>query len=252
MSRNALVLVVSSVLIAACDPAGGSARCTPGEEACPCARGDRCLTGLACLSGLCVDADGDPGGGWTDTDAGVGGGGDGGGGGGADVPPPATPNPDAFWADDPPPMECRADGTRGTPPATPGGTPECPDDKNREGCRCEAMGESAPCWPGLRANRDRGICQDGVTTCQPFDEFTGVWGPCVGAVLPVEGERLGPQSCRCFSNGRWEIDNLDIDTTIEVELKYRNLPPYVLQALRVDELIERLQIFTIDTAETSP
>jgi hypothetical protein len=49
---------------------------------------------------------------------------------------------------------------------------------------------------------------DGTTTCMPYDEFTGVWGPCNGAVLPVEGARLGPESCSCFSNGRWEIDNL--------------------------------------------
>lgn len=123
-------------------------------------------------------------------------------------PPPVTPNPEAFWEMDPPPRQCLEDGTMSPPPDPPGGTPECPDDKNREGCRCDTIGERAPCWPGLRVNRNRGICRDGMTTCMPFDEFTGVWGPCEGAVLPVPGARLGRQACQCFSEGRWAIQNL--------------------------------------------
>ncbi|MBX7194418.1 MAG: hypothetical protein K1X94_20350 [Sandaracinaceae bacterium] len=123
-------------------------------------------------------------------------------------PPPVEPNPEAFWADDPPPVQCLEDGSMSPPPDPPGGTPECPDDKNREGCRCDTVGEMAPCWPGRRVNRNRGICHDGTTTCVPYDEFTGVWGPCMGAVLPVEGARLGPQACQCFSEGRWAIENL--------------------------------------------
>jgi hypothetical protein len=103
-------------------------------------------------------------------------------------------------------MYCGPD--TGTPPEPPGGTPECPDDRNREGCQCEEIGATAPCWPGLRVNRNRGICRDGMTTCEPYNEFYGAWGPCMGAVLPVDGVRLGPESCRCFSAGRWEIDNL--------------------------------------------
>ena len=47
-----------------------------------------------------------------------------------------------------------------------------------------------------------------MTTCELFDEFSGRWGPCVGAVLPVEGADRGPQACECFSQGRWQIDNL--------------------------------------------
>jgi len=35
---------------------------------------------------------------------------------------------------------------------------------------------------------------------------------------------------------------------IEVALRYRNLPPYILRALQLDDLVERLQIFTIDEA----
>jgi hypothetical protein len=105
-------------------------------------------------------------------------------------------------------MQCLEDGTSGPPPDPPGGTPECPDDKNREGCRCDPIGGTAACWPGLRVNRNRGICQDGTTECLPYDEFTGVWGPCNGYVLPVDGAVRGPGACRCFSAGTWALENL--------------------------------------------
>ncbi|MFO0681898.1 MAG: hypothetical protein U0234_07605 [Sandaracinus sp.] len=119
-----------------------------------------------------------------------------------------VPDPDAFFATDPPPMTCYPDGGMGPWPDPPGGTPECPDDRNREGCRCEHVGETAACWPGHRANRNRGQCHDGMTTCLARDEFGGAWGPCVGAVLPTPGATRGPQACECFSAGRWAIDNL--------------------------------------------
>jgi hypothetical protein len=118
------------------------------------------------------------------------------------------PNPDAYFFDDPPPATCYPDGGMGPWPDPPGGTPDCPDDRNREGCRCDGVGTTAPCWPGPRANRMRGLCRDGVTTCEPFDEFGGRWGACVGAVLPQPGVTLGPGACECFSAGRWQIDNL--------------------------------------------
>jgi nitrate/TMAO reductase-like tetraheme cytochrome c subunit len=35
---------------------------------------------------------------------------------------------------------------------------------------------------------------------------------------------------------------------IDVALRYRNLPPYILRALQLDTLVERLQVFTIDEA----
>lgn len=119
-------------------------------------------------------------------------------------------NPEAFWENDPPPVECLADGSQRVPTEYPGGTPECPDDKNREGCPCpESMvGKQATCWPGLRVNRDRGICADGVTTCERVAEFVAQWGPCEGAVLPVENVKSGSESCGCFSRGRWEIENV--------------------------------------------
>lgn len=181
-----------------CSPSG--ATCPAGEEGCACAAGERCLTGLECRDGRCVDPGGTSmdGGGTTHVDSGP-----------RDAgPPPVEPNPEAFWEDDPPPRECYPDGGMGPLPDPPGGTPECPDDRNREGCRCPTVGETAPCWPGRRVNRNRGICRDGTTTCVPYDEFTGVWGPCTGYVAPVEGETRGAGACRCFSAGRWQIDNL--------------------------------------------
>jgi len=117
-----------------------------------------------------------------------------------------APNWDAFFAEDPPPEYCGPGDADAA--VMPGGTPECPDDKNREGCPCAPHGATAPCWPGLRVDRDRGICTDGVTTCEYFNEFIGQWGPCEGFVLPVEGATLGPEACNCFSMGSWEIDNL--------------------------------------------
>jgi hypothetical protein len=117
------------------------------------------------------------------------------------------PNWDAFFADDPPPQYC-GPNNNWQPPPPPGGTPECPDDKNREGCPCTKQGESAPCWPGLRKNRSRGICKDGVTTCQLEGEHLLRWGPCKGYVLPKPGATKGPEACNCFSQGQWQIKNL--------------------------------------------
>lgn len=193
--------------IVGCDCSASPIRpdCTAGEADCPCASGDRCLTGLECVGGICTDPTG------TGRDAGGGGPMDGSlprADAGPEGPPDVGPNPDAFFADDPPPMVCLEDGGMGPPVDPPGGTPECPDDKNREGCRCDTPGETAACWPGLRANRNRGICRDGTTTCEAFDEFTGRWGACRGYVLPTEGATRGPAACRCFSMGQWQIDNL--------------------------------------------
>lgn len=41
------------------------------------------------------------------------------------------------------------------------------------------------------------------------------------------------------------------DVSVSVQLKYRNLPPYLLRALQLDELVPRLQVFTIDEVEMS-
>jgi hypothetical protein len=119
------------------------------------------------------------------------------------------PNWDAFFAKDPPPQYCGPDGGAGSkPPPTPGGTPDCPSDKNREGCPCTKKGQTAACWPGMRVNRNRGICKDGVTTCQMEGELKLRWGTCTGYVLPKTGETKGPGACTCFSKGIWAIKNL--------------------------------------------
>jgi hypothetical protein len=115
-------------------------------------------------------------------------------------------SPEAFWANDPPPATCGADA--GVTPKVPGGTVDCPDDKNREGCPCPAEGQTAACWPGLRKNRERGICQDGTTTCKKNGEVGLAWGPCEGYVLPVTGATSGADACKCFSGGRWDLANL--------------------------------------------
>jgi hypothetical protein len=190
-----------ALLLAGCECDAGVGACDPGERGCACASGERCLDdGYMCVEGRCIDPTDPP-----DLDAGPEGFNDSG-----DHPPPPEPepNPDAFWVDDPPPMQCLEDGSMGPLPDPPGGTPECPDDRNREGCRCDSVGEDAPCWPGRRVNRNRGICRDGTTTCEMFDEFGGAWGECRGYVLPTEGVIRGPGACRCFSEGTWAIENL--------------------------------------------
>ena len=45
---------------------------------------------------------------------------------------------------------------------------------------------------------------------------------------------------------QYTLPPLDDDAEVTVRLRYRNLPPYVLRALQLDELVERLQIFDID------
>jgi len=116
-------------------------------------------------------------------------------------------NPDAFFITDPPPPYCGPDGG-GMAVATPTGTLQCPSDKNREGCPCPEQGMTAKCWPGRRANRNHGICQDGDTICNDSHEFGLRWGPCEGYVLPVEGALSGPEACGCFSSGKWKLTNL--------------------------------------------
>ena len=127
-----------------------------------------------------------------------------------DVPPrDVQPNYDAFFAENPLPRFCGPDGgaDAGPPPVLPGGTAACPDDLTREGCPCTTIGEMHSCWPGLRVNRNRGLCHDGMTRCEPYDELGGRWGACEGYTLPDPAVRLGPASCQCFSQGRWEITN---------------------------------------------
>jgi hypothetical protein len=191
-------LAVAALVLVGCSTSTGrpGIMCMDGYEGCPCVDGTRCLTGLSCLGGTCIDPTRPP-------DGGTGG----------DAAPWVPPNPEAYWAADPPIQYCYMDGTMSPLPPVPMTldelhAAECPPDKNREGCRCLNVGERAPCWPGLTRNRDRGICHDGETICQPYDEFTGRWGACVGAQLPIAGVTRGAGACHCFSRGRWDIDNM--------------------------------------------
>jgi len=56
-------------------------------------------------------------------------------------------------------------------------------------------------------------------------------------------QSLEPYEQRTYS---WEISDIAPPYRVDVALNYRNLPPYVLRALQLDELVERLRIFTID------
>jgi hypothetical protein len=100
---------------------------------------------------------------------------------------------------------CDGSVDRGPPP---GGTPECPSDLNLPGCPCAAPGMRAPCWTGERKNRSRGSCHDGITTCSSNAEFGSAWSDCEGEVLPVPDASSAEETCACFSNATWEIDNL--------------------------------------------
>jgi len=64
----------------------------------------------------------------------------------------------------------------------------------------------------------------------------------------IERYALEPLEIRPYS---WDVA-LDQPFTgplqVTAELRYRNLPPYLLRALQADELVERLRTFTIDTA----
>jgi hypothetical protein len=114
---------------------------------------------------------------------------------------------DAFFINDPAPPMCGPDGKMSAPPKVEG-PPDCPKDKNREGCPCPEAGKTASCWPGMRINRNHGICVDGKTRCGETPEFGMAWGPCEGYVLPKEGAVQGREACRCFSSGKWELSNL--------------------------------------------
>jgi len=113
---------------------------------------------------------------------------------------------DSFFINDPAPPYCGPEADR--PADMPTGTVDCPSDKNREGCPCPQNGMSAACWPGKRLNRNHGICKDGMTTCMDTPEFGLRWGQCNGYVLPQADALAGPNACRCFSAGTWQLSNL--------------------------------------------
>lgn len=115
------------------------------------------------------------------------------------------PGADAFWANDPPPKWCGPTGS--PPPVPPTGTLDCPSDKNREGCPCTKEGDEVACWPGLRKNRNLGMCKDGVATCTRRTENELAWGVCKGYVVPDANAKTGKRACMCFSEGEWSVKN---------------------------------------------
>ena len=62
----------------------------------------------------------------------------------------------------------------------------------------------------------------------------------------IEKHSLRPLELRTVS---YRFEALPGDLTIQIALKYRNLPPYLLRSLQLDELVERLQVFTVDYVE---
>ena len=70
----------------------------------------------------------------------------------------------------------------------------------------------------------------------PFDAHT------------IQKRSLEPLETRAFT---YEIGLVDPPYTVTVALRYRNLPPYVLRALHLEELVDRVQIFTIDETTVS-
>ena len=86
--------------------------------------------------------------------------------------------PDAARPDaGPPPPGCDAVETCGN-----GLDDDC-NGEVEDGCPC-IPGEQARCFHGRPEVRGIGACTDGVMTCEDGLEF-GLWGPCVGDVLPA-------------------------------------------------------------------
>jgi hypothetical protein len=111
---------------------------------------------------------------------------------------------DADWSKWP--TTCGDSGV--TPTPHPGGSPDCPDDLHPEGCPCYTEGQVGSCFSGERKNRNRGVCKDGVATCQRHNEFGLIWSACDGEMLPDPNATTGAGTCKCFTTGTWHIDNL--------------------------------------------
>lgn len=69
------------------------------------------------------------------------------------------------------------------------------------------------------------------------------------ATFPFQAQEIERHSLEPFEQRTVRYRTAATSTaglSVEVALRYRNLPPYVLRALGVDELVERLVIFTLD------
>ncbi len=72
-------------------------------------------------------------------------------------------------------------------------------------------------------------------------------GESVDVAFPFEADWILRRSLEPREERRvtWRFDGGSPPARAELHLRYRNLPPYVLSALQLDALIERLHIFTI-------
>ena len=60
----------------------------------------------------------------------------------------------------------------------------------------------------------------------------------------IEKRNLKPGEARNFI---YRIQKPSGPFTVDVQINYRNLPPYLLRALQLEELVDQLQVFTIDS-----
>jgi hypothetical protein len=67
-------------------------------------------------------------------------------------------------------------------------------------------------------------------------------------VFPFDADFIDKRSLRPLEirTVTYEFEKREGLYDIEVSLKYRNLPPYLLRALQLDELVPRLEVFTVD------
>ena len=55
--------------------------------------------------------------------------------------------------------------------------------EHQEGCSCSTPGATMVCFTGPASDRNRGMCKDGMQTCQALGELSSAWGACEGQVL---------------------------------------------------------------------
>lgn len=70
-------------------------------------------------------------------------------------------------------------------------------------------------------------------------------------VFPFDADYIDKNSLKPLEKrtARFELDSSVSQYTVNVKLQYRNLPPYLLRELQLDDLVPRLHIFTLDAQE---
>jgi len=71
----------------------------------------------------------------------------------------------------------------------------------KEGCPCRS-GETAACWTGPVADRNVGMCHDGLQVCSGGNSEFASWGPCMGEQLSCGTDAGVPpppdEKCTCI------------------------------------------------------